>query len=140
MDLETLLSYPWSAMAPEFTILIVATLLSLLDLFMKKKTDRNLLGWLAIGGVAVALIFLTRQIGGEVQSILYDTYRLDSFAIAFKLILLVGTLFVLLLALDYGKNEIKYRSEFYYLILTALLGGMMMVSSADLIKTATQDQ
>jgi len=84
MDLETLLSYPWSAMAPEFTILIVATLLSLLDLFMKKKTDRNLLGWLAIGGVAVALIFLTRQIGGEVQSILYDTYRLDSFAIAFK--------------------------------------------------------
>lgn len=133
MDLETLLSYPWSAMAPEFTILIVATLLSLLDLFMKKKTDRNILGWIAIGGVAVALIFLTRQIGGDVQTILFDTYRLDSFAISFKLILLVGTLFVLFIALDYGKSELQYRSEFYYLILTALLGGMIMVSSADLI-------
>ncbi|MEB1809602.1 MAG: NADH-quinone oxidoreductase subunit NuoN [Bacillaceae bacterium] len=133
MDLETLLSYPWGIMAPEFTILIVATLLSIMDLFMKDKVNRNVLGWFAIGGVVLALIFLIGQFGAPVQMILYDTYRLDSFSVAFKLILLIGTLFVLLLGLDYGKKEIKYRGEFFYLLLTALLGGMIMASSADMI-------
>ena len=133
MDLETLLSYPWGIMAPEFTVLIVATLLSLMDLFMKDKTNRNILAWVAIGGVVVALLFLINQLGSPVQMILYDTYRLDSFSIAFKLIMLVGTLFVLLMAIDYGKQEIRYRGEFFYLILTALLGGMIMASSADMI-------
>lgn len=133
MDLETLLSYPWGIMAPEFTILIVATLLSLLDLFMKDKTNRSRLAWLALAGVILALIFLVRQLGSPVQMILYDTYRLDSFAIAFKFILLVGTAFVLVMAVDYGKKEIQYRGEFFYLLLTALLGGMIMASSADMI-------
>ncbi|WP_096203067.1 NADH-quinone oxidoreductase subunit NuoN [Bacillus sp. FJAT-45350] len=133
MDLETLLSYPWGIMAPEFTILIVATLLSLIDLFMKDKTNRNILGWFAVAGVAVALIFLLGQLNEPVQMILHDTYRLDSFSIAFKLIMLVGTLLVLLMAIDYGKNEITYRGEFFYLLLTALLGGMIMASSADMI-------
>ena len=133
MDLETLLSYPWGIMAPEFTILIVATLLSLIDLFMKDKTNRNILNYFAIAGVVVALLFLVRQLGSPVQMILYDTYRLDSFSIAFKFILLGGTLLVLLMAIDYGKKEITYRGEFFYLLLTALLGGMIMASSADMI-------
>jgi NADH-quinone oxidoreductase subunit N len=133
MDLETVLSYPWSIMAPEFTILIVATLLSIIDLFMKDKTNRNILGWLAFAGVIVALFFTVRQIGAPVQMILYETFRLDSFAVAFKLILLVGTAFVILMALDYEKNTMKYRGEFFYLILAALLGGMIMTSSADMI-------
>lgn len=133
MDLQTLLSYPWHIMAPEFTILIVATLLSLIDIIMKKKVDRNILGWIAIAGVVIALIFTFNQVGSPIQMILHETYRLDSFAIAFKLILLVGTIFVLLLGIDYSKEELKLRGEFFYLILTALLGGMIVTSSADMI-------
>lgn len=133
MDLETLLSYPWHIMAPEFTILIVATLLSLIDIFMKKKMDRNLIGWLAIAGVVIALIFTVNLIGEPVQMILHETFRIDSFAIGFKLILLIGTIFVLLMGIDYSKEELKLRGEFFYLILTALLGGMIVTSSADMI-------
>ncbi|WP_078556108.1 NADH-quinone oxidoreductase subunit NuoN [Bacillus alkalicellulosilyticus] len=133
MDLETLLSFPWGIMAPEFTILIVATVLSLLDLFLKEKIDRKLLGWLALGGILVALVFLVRQLGSPVQMILYDTYRLDGFSIAFKFILLIGAALVMIMAIDYKKKEIEYRGEFFYLLLTALLGGMIMSSSADLI-------
>ncbi|UOE93926.1 NADH-quinone oxidoreductase subunit NuoN [Alkalihalobacillus sp. LMS39] len=133
MDLETLLSYPWQIMAPEFTILIVATLLSLLDLFLKDKVDRRYLAWFGLAGILIALFFLINQLGEPVQMILYDTYRLDSFSIAFKLIMLVGAAFVLIMAIDYGKKEIAYRGEFFYLFLTALLGGMIMASSADMI-------
>lgn len=134
MDIETLLSFNWGVMAPEFIILGVATLLSLLDLFMGKDKDRRLLGWIGIVGILIAIGFTVSLVGTDVTSILYDTFRLDSFSIAFKLILLVGTGLVLLLAISYESNDIAgYRGEFYYLLLTALLGTMFMTSSSDLI-------
>ncbi|MFT4416367.1 NADH-quinone oxidoreductase subunit NuoN [Fredinandcohnia humi] len=134
MDLDTLLSYEWGVMAPEFIILGVATLLSLLDLFMGKEKDRKLLAWIGIVGIVAAIGFTVALIGNDVTSILFDTFRLDSFSIAFKLILLVGAGLVLLLAMSYEPtDEIQYRGEFYYLFLTALLGAMMMTSSSDLI-------
>ncbi len=135
MDTETLLSFDWGVMAPEFIILGVATLLSLLDLFMGKDKDRRPLGWIGIVGILVAIGFTVSLIGNDVTSILYDTFRLDSFAIAFKLILLVGTGLVLLLAISYEPEEglVEYRGEFYYLLLAALLGTMIMTSSGDLI-------
>lgn len=134
MDLETFLSYQWGAMLPEFIILGVATLLSLIDLFMGKDKDRKPLAWIGIGGIVLAIISLVGMIGNDVTTILYDTFRLDSFAIAFKLLLLFGAGMVLLLAMDYKPKEgMEYRGEFYYLFLTALLGAMMMASSGDII-------
>ncbi|RBW68740.1 NADH-quinone oxidoreductase subunit NuoN [Bacillus taeanensis] len=133
MDLETLLSYEWSSMAPEFTILITATLLSLLDLFIGKDKDRKGFVFLGLLGIVVSLVFLVGQFNEEVTTILNNTYRLDSFAKAFKLLMLIGTGLVFLMALDRSGIEKEYRGEFYYLMLTALLGGMMMASSADLI-------
>ena len=40
MDLETLLSFEWGIMMPEFIILGIATILTLCDLFMPKD-DRS---------------------------------------------------------------------------------------------------
>ncbi|MGY3716031.1 NADH-quinone oxidoreductase subunit NuoN [Sutcliffiella cohnii] len=141
MDIETLLSFDWGAMMPEFIILGVATLLSLLDLFLKKEFDRRYLGWIGFAGILVAIGFLVgtfESVGAgqpKVTSILHETFRLDSFAQSFKLLLLIGSALVMLMAISYEPKEgIKtYRGEFYYLFLTALLGTMFMASSGDLI-------
>ncbi|MBH0164380.1 NADH-quinone oxidoreductase subunit NuoN [Fictibacillus sp. 7GRE50] len=134
MDLDTLLSFRWSVMLPEFIILGVATLLSVIDLFMKKESSRKPLAWLAGAGILAALITIFMQLDIEVTSILYDTYRLDSFSKAFKILLLLGTLLVIVLSSNYKKEDLEEnRGEFYYLLLAALLGAMMMASSADLI-------
>ncbi|MET3726699.1 NADH-quinone oxidoreductase subunit N [Fictibacillus halophilus] len=134
MDLDTLLSFRWSVMTPEFIILGVATLLSVIDLFMKKESSRKPLAWLAGAGILAALITIFMQLDIEVTSILYDTYRLDSFSKAFKILLLLGTLLVIVLSSNYKKEDLEEnRGEFYYLLLAALLGAMMMASSADLI-------
>ncbi|MEC1743952.1 NADH-quinone oxidoreductase subunit NuoN [Schinkia azotoformans] len=134
MDLETLLSFKWGLMAPEFTIVITATLLSLIDLFMDNKKSRNILGWIGIAGIVIALVFLTGQIGQEPADILFGTYIFDPFAVVFKFIFLVGTAFVFLLAMNYNpEDKIRHRGEFFYLFMTALLGAMFMASSADLI-------
>lgn len=135
MNIETLLSYNWGAMMPEFIILGVATLLTLLDLFMPARMSRRPLGWFAVTGVLLAIISLIGLLPLEVTAILENTFMLDHFAKAFKLILLVGTALVLLLAESYQPKEgmKETRGEFYYLILAALLGAMMMTSSGDLI-------
>ena len=135
MDIETLKSFSWSVMTPEFIILGVIALLTLLDLFLPKKTDRRILGWIGIAGVLAAIIAVASLLGTEATSILDDTFTLDVFGKAFKLILLVGSALVLFLAISYeAKDGLEdYRGEFYYLFLAALLGAMIMTSSGDLI-------
>lgn len=135
MDLDTLLSFDWGTMTPEFILLGFIAVLSVADLFMPKHIDRKILGWVGFAGVVLALVSLVTLIGTDTTSILSDTFRLDSFAIAFKLILLLGAALVMLLAIDFHANEglEDYKGEFYYLFLSALLGTMFMASSGDLI-------
>ena len=86
-------------------------------------------------GILAALVSLMGLVDHEVASILFDTFRLDAFAKAFKMILLVGAALVMLLSISYQPREgmSEYKGEFFYLFLTALLGAMMMTSSGDLI-------
>lgn len=135
MDWQTLISYDWGKTAPEMTIFITAVVISLLDLFLPRRLERSrMLSWLGLAGVILALIFCFLEAGEPAASILKGTYRFDSFALAFKMIMLAGSGIVLLMASDFDqKHEIQHRGEFYYLLLTGLLGAMMMASSADMI-------
>ncbi|WP_243387068.1 NADH-quinone oxidoreductase subunit NuoN [Bacillus kexueae] len=133
MDIETLLSYEWKAMIPEFIIFLTIILISIMDLFRRKKAHQWL-GWFAFSGIVFAIISVFVLLGEGTISILYDTFVLDQFAKLFKWLLLVGAGFVLLLAVGYqtGNNSFPH-GEFYYLFLTALLGAMIMSSSGDLL-------
>lgn len=135
MDLDTLLSFEWGAMAPEFIILGLATILSIVDLFAPKQFDRRILGWIGFAGILLALASLINLVELAPISILYDTFRLDSFAKAFKILLLIGAALVMLLAVSYKPKEgmEEFKGEFYYLLLAGLLGTMIMSSSGDLI-------
>ncbi|MFD1427250.1 NADH-quinone oxidoreductase subunit N [Kroppenstedtia sanguinis] len=126
------LDYDWTVLAPELIIVSAAALLSIIDLLLKERIDRNWLNGVAILAVMAAGVVVFRQWGGPPAEILSDTYRVDDFALTFKLILLVGTALVLLAShRDDGPREA--RGEYTYLLLTALLGGMLLTSSADLI-------
>ncbi len=133
--MDTLLSFNWSLMTPEFVILAAAVVLSILDLLMPKEIGRRVLGWFVFVSVLLSLVMVIGLNGAEPGSILYDTFVLDAFAKAFKIVLLIGAALVLLLAIDHrpAGGMKPYQGEFFYLFLTALLGGMIMTSSADLI-------
>lgn len=135
MDLDTLLSYQWGAMAPEFIILGVATILSIVDLFAPKRFDRRILGWVGFAGILAALAALMNLFAVDTVTILYDTFKLDAFAKVFKLLLLIGAALIMLLAIGYRPKEgmEEFKGEFYYLLLAGLLGTMIMSSSGDLI-------
>jgi NADH-quinone oxidoreductase subunit N len=135
MSAETFSSINWSIMTPEFIILGVTALLVVFDLFMPNHLSRKILGWIGIAAIFAALVSVAGMAGGPVRSILDNTFRIDSFAIAFKMLLLAGAALVLFLAVSYEAKDglEKYRGEFYYLFLTALSGAMLMTSSGDLI-------
>ncbi|AGK56007.1 NADH-quinone oxidoreductase subunit NuoN [Bacillus sp. 1NLA3E] len=135
MDLATLKSFEWGIMAPEFIILAAATIMSLLDIFMSKKFDRRNIGWIGVAGIALAMVSLAGLFNHPLASILHDTFRLDAFSKAFKLLMLGGAALVLILAISDDTKEglEENRGEFFYLFLTALLGAMVMASSGDLI-------
>lgn len=120
---------------PEFIILGTTMALSILDLFWPVHFNRRKLAWLALTGIILAGLSLVSLFSFETVSILSDTFRLDSFAKAFKLLLLIGAGLIILLAEGYEPKEglREHRGEFYYLFLTALLGAMIMSSSGDLI-------
>ncbi|MFM1651219.1 NADH-quinone oxidoreductase subunit NuoN [Brevibacillus sp. B_LB10_24] len=136
MDVKDIFQYNWSYLLPEFTILGFATLLSLIDLGLGKR-NRAVLGWLALAGVILAggFVLWNAQIHQEPFSYMNDMLRVDSFGNAFKLIFLGGVAFSLIMSQSYMKisDEVTHRGEYYYLMLTALLGAMIMASSADLI-------
>lgn len=130
-----LLELNWGLLAPELTIVIVGIILTVADLVMRDKGDRKAFGWISIIGIIIAIYFTIKQLNmTEVQYLLDNTYRVDSFGSLFKLIFLVGTAIVFFMAIYHvDKKEIQYDGEMYYLLLTSLLGAMMMASSADLI-------
>lgn len=134
MDLETLKEIEWGILTPEFIIVGVATLLSIIDLFLKKEKSRTPLALLGVAGIIAAFVAVLSQLDHPQTSILYETYRLDSFSKAFKLILLGATALIFIVSIDYNNKKVKeLRGEFYYLLLTALLGSMIMASSGDMI-------
>lgn len=136
MDVKDIFSYDWSYLLPEFIILGFATVLSLLDLFAGKRLGKQVIGWLSLVGVVLAAVFVFANESSldKPYSYMADMIRIDSYGNAFKLLFLAGTAFALLLSLSYLKQrEVEHQGEYYYLLLTALLGAMVMASSADLI-------
>lgn len=122
-------------LAPELTLVVSAIVLSLLDLAMPKRADRNILGWLSLAAVVISAVFVVMRLNPQ-QSIelLHQSYRIDDFANLLKLIFLTGTGLIILSSLGFVKEEdIPHKGEFYYLLLPATLGGMIMASSGDLI-------
>jgi NADH-quinone oxidoreductase subunit N len=132
-------------LAPELTLVIFAIALSLIDLIMPRTFNRNILGWLAIVGVAISAMFVigdireltavtADQMPVDPISLLLGSYRIDNFANLLKLVFLAGTGLILFMSLGSVKeNDFPHVGEFYYLFLPATIGAMIMASSADLI-------
>jgi len=120
---------------PELTVAACFLLLLLLDLFLPRRIGRSLLGWLALAGLALSAVFVCLQINpAEKVSLLGGSFRVDDFGNVLKLIFLAGTGLVILMSIGSVQREgISSEGAYYCLLLSAVLGAMILASSADLI-------
>lgn len=121
-------------LAPELTLIIAAVVMTLVDLFLPNKTSRHTLGGLALLAFAVSAFFLIVRLGvDEPISILNGSYRVDDFGNLLKLVFLVASALIVTMSLGSMKEEEPHVGEYYSLMLAALVGAMVMTSTADLI-------
>jgi NADH-quinone oxidoreductase subunit N len=130
------------------TLVISAIVLSIIDLLMPKRMTRTLIGWLSLVSILISAGFVIQQLGVKFDfsafaftqlvpvrvDLLHYSYHVDVFGGFLKLLFLVATGLIVLMSIgSIKKAEIPDTGEFYYFLLPALIGGMIMVSSADLI-------
>ncbi|BCJ87737.1 NADH-quinone oxidoreductase subunit N [Effusibacillus dendaii] len=127
----------WNVMAPEVVMVLGGFILLVIDLFLKEQQKRVLpwLGMLAVlvaGGLVIAnMVHL--QSAKDIKALSDFLYIVDDYGNIFKLIVLMGTFFTLLMSVDYLKQVQIPRGEYTYLLLFATVGAMVMASSLDLI-------
>jgi NADH-quinone oxidoreductase subunit N len=111
---------------PELIISTVASILLLLELFVKRKAVLAYLSILAAGATLYALpMCYGETFGGMFIS--------DSFSAYFKMIFLINVILTVLISMKYLKREEAEEGEYYSLILFATAGMMLMASAKDLI-------
>jgi NADH-quinone oxidoreductase subunit N len=121
----------YHAIAPELVLAgtIFAVLLFDLMLPLERKWMTMVLAFLGMAGAFAASLTLI----GSDRVIFGGSYRVDSFAVLFKVFFTSVGMVVLLLSLRYFREGRFYQGEYYFLLLCSFLGALTMASSRDLL-------
>ena len=121
----------WHALAPEFVLAAAACIVLVADLFLPREAKWVAMPLAAAGllGTLAAVVSLI----GEDRTTLGDTFVVDDFALLFKGLFCVLGLVIVAISFHYFKRGRYYQGEYYFLLLCALLGTIVMASSRDLV-------
>lgn len=117
---------------PEILLAVASLILLLVGAYGGEGTKKliNILAMVALAATAVLLLAGGFDVNGLAWGGLYIA---DSFAVFFKLVIIVGAILTLLMSDDYLVHYKVDKIEYPILILLATTGMMMMISANDLI-------
>src|SRR5262245_42126812 len=115
---------------PELVLTAGALLLLVADVLLRRGS--KLLMWVAVGVLAATAVSLVpfRSVHVEVSN---GLIAVDQFAVFFKAIFLIAAILTVLMSQRYLQIEGASPGEYYFLILCATLGMMIMAGGIDLI-------
>jgi NADH-quinone oxidoreductase subunit N len=124
----------YHALAPEIILSGVVVLLLLVDLFVD-ETRKWALSTIAGMGVLVAFIpIVTLALSDDGPRVMFGGgYVVDDFSLVVKALFLLSAYVVILMSSNYIEEGDYHRGEYYFLLLTSVLGMVMMGSSRDLV-------
>jgi len=121
----------YHAILPELILSGTIMLVLVVDAFVSRRR-----AWIAMPvsaiGVTAALV-ATLTLIGDRRSTFNGMFVIDNFAVLFKVFFLAVALAVLFVSLRYFREGRYHQGEYYFLLLTAFLGCLLMPSSRDLI-------
>lgn len=132
---------PWSApvidyhaLAPEIVLAGGIVLVLLLDLFLSEGRKWIISSIASFSLLAAFIPVLTLALDeGGARSMFDGRYMVDDFSLVLKGLFLLSGYVVVLLSADYLREGDYHEGEFWFLMLTSLLGMVMMASSRDLV-------
>jgi NADH-quinone oxidoreductase subunit N len=122
----------YHAFAPELVLTGALVLLLVVDVVSER--NRPLLAGIAgIGLLASMIPVITLAVDGADRSMFGGAYVVDNFALTMKALFLISGYIVVLLSTNYIAEGDYYEGEYYFLLLSSILGMTIMASSRDLI-------
>jgi NADH-quinone oxidoreductase subunit N len=122
----------YHAFAPE--LVLTGALVVLLIVDVASERNRPLLAGIAgIGLLASMIPVITLAVDGADRSMFGGAYVVDNFALTMKALFLISGYIVVLLSTNYIAEGDYYEGEYYFLLLSSILGMTIMASSRDLI-------
>jgi NADH-quinone oxidoreductase subunit N len=136
-DFQAIATQATQFIMPEGILTLFACAALVLDVMLPRDRKR-FVAWVSLAGVGLAFISLWILYGsivskGTPRTAFFDMIVLDSYAVVFKSIFLIGAAFSILLSIKYLDIEGEQRGEYYGLILFSVIGMMFMASSVDLL-------
>ena len=119
-----------SVIGPELVLTITALTLLMLIAFSRRTV--HWIPWIASAGTVLAILMVF-QSWGHPQYGFRSMVVADNFALFFKFVFLLTTLFTILMSIRYLRKEGFEHGEYYVLVLLAAVGMMLMAGAADLI-------
>ena len=134
LDFSSPIDYLW-ALLPEVILAVTGLLVLTLDVFQRgdrSGPSRAWVRWTAVAGVLFALLANGYLLEFEVP-LRSGMIAMDTFRIATNFVILGATVLALLFSFDYLRREGMDVGEFYFLMLMAAVGMMLLAGSRDLI-------
>src|SRR4029453_3512220 len=136
-DFQTIALQAGQFIMPEGIMTLFACAALVLDVMLPRNRKR-VVGWVSLAGVGFAFISLWILYAGIVtkgapRTAFFDMIVLDSYAVVFKSIFLIGAALSILLSMKFLNIEGEQRGEYYSLILFSVIGMMFMASGVDLL-------
>src|SRR5688572_13999115 len=118
---------------PEIVITVGALLVLIVDVALSgpdKGKHRSLLAWVTMGVIAATLASLAPFADTRVE-VANGLIAVDRFALFFKIVFLIAAALTVLMSIRYLEVEGAPPGEYYFLILCATLGMMIMAGGID---------
>ena len=123
----------YHALAPEIVLTGTLVVVLLVDLFTEEDGKWALASLSGIGLLAALVPVITLAIDGNDRVMFGGAYAVDDFSLVFKALFLITGYVVVLLSTNYVAEGDYYEGEYYFLLLSSLLGMVVMASARDLI-------
>lgn len=123
----------YHALAPELVLTGTLVVVLLVDLFTDEDGKWALSSLAGIGLLASLIPVITLAIDGGDRILFGGAYAIDDFSLVFKALFLISGYIVVLLSTNYVAEGDYYEGEYYFLLLSSLLGMVVMSSARDLI-------
>ena len=123
----------YHAFAPEIVLVGTLVVVLLLDLVAEERGRWASSSVAGIGLLAALVPVVTLAVDGTDRVLFGGAYVVDDFALVLKALFLLAGYVTILISTDYIAEGDYYEGEYYFMLLSSLLGMTVMASSRDLI-------
>ncbi|MGH9042301.1 MAG: NADH-quinone oxidoreductase subunit N, partial [Acidimicrobiia bacterium] len=125
--------FDYHALLPELVLTATIVVLLVADLIFEEREKWATSTIAGVGLLAALVPVLTLAADGENRVMFGGAYVVDNYALIMKALFLGAAYLTLLISANYVEEGDYYQGEYYFLILSSVLGMTVMASARDLI-------